>query len=295
MMWIKIRGILAVLGILVLILDPKTAAAGTQAGLEVCLRSAIPSLFPFIVLSVWLTGNLGSMGLLRPLGRLCRMPEGGEGLLLTGALGGYPVGAQAVTQAWQEGRLSKEDAHRVLGFCSNAGPAFIFGMIGPLFSSPGACWLLWLVHIASFLLAGILLPGGSQGSMKPGQAGELTLPQAMKKSLNVMAGICGWILLFRLILGYLDSFLLVLPPEFRVFISGLLELTNGCLSLGTVSDEGVRFVLCAGMLGFGGLCVGMQTASVTAGLGTGLYFPGKLLQALLSVLLALGIKIIVAF
>ena len=50
----------------------------------------------------------------------------------------------------------------------------------------------------------------------------------------------------------------------------------------------MRFLLASVFLGFGGVCVGMQTVSVTgqAGLDTGAYFPGKVLQAAISALLA---------
>ena len=42
-------------GMLVLILDGKAALLGAQAGVELCLNTVIPSLFPFFVLSVLLT------------------------------------------------------------------------------------------------------------------------------------------------------------------------------------------------------------------------------------------------
>ena len=45
-------------GILLLILDGKTAISGASEGLQLCIRSVIPSLFPFFVLSNLLTGTL---------------------------------------------------------------------------------------------------------------------------------------------------------------------------------------------------------------------------------------------
>ena len=41
----------AAAGILVLILDSRTALAGAAQGLSLCLKTVIPSLFPFIFLS----------------------------------------------------------------------------------------------------------------------------------------------------------------------------------------------------------------------------------------------------
>ena len=94
-------GIVAAIGISLLILDSKTALAGAQSGVELCIRTVIPSLFPFFLFSILLTTSL--MGrrirILRPLCRLCRIPEGAESILIAGCLGGYPVGAQCVSQA----------------------------------------------------------------------------------------------------------------------------------------------------------------------------------------------------
>ena len=93
--------IASALGMLVLILDAKTALSGAAAGVELCIRTVIPSLFPFFFLSVMLTATLVGRALppLRWLGRLLRLPEGAECIYITGLLGGYPVGAQNIAVA----------------------------------------------------------------------------------------------------------------------------------------------------------------------------------------------------
>ena len=145
---------------LVLILDGKTALTGASEGIGICLNTLIPSLFPFFLLSILLTGALGEQDipLLRPVAKLCRIPNGAESLLAIGLLGGYPVGAQNVALAYRSGQLSKEQAARMITFCNNAGPAFIFGILGSIFSFPAVPWLLWTIHIISALLVGISLP-----------------------------------------------------------------------------------------------------------------------------------------
>lgn len=286
-------GLSAGLAMAVLILDTKTAFAGAQSGVALCVRTVIPSLFPFILLSILITGSLAGrqIPLLRPLGKLCRIPTGGESLLLAGLLGGYPVGAQCVAQAYRTGSLSKSDARRMLGFCSNAGPSFIFGMAAVLFSSPAAAWVLWGIHILAALLTAMLLPGKPGQAVKTAQRRQVGISDALQQSLRVMAGICGWVVVFRIVIEFCQRwFLWLLPEAGAVLFCGVLELTNGCCMLSQLGSEGLRFVLCAVMLGFGGACVGMQTVTVTRGIGTGMYFPGKLLQCLLSFLLAIGVR-----
>jgi len=285
----KFAAVLSLLCLLTLILDAKTGLSGAREGLVLCVVTVIPSLFPLMFLSVIITGTtLGKTSiLLSPLRKLCGIPKGAESLLLLSLLGGYPVGAQAVTNIWKQGFISRDTARRLLGFCSNAGPAFIFGMIGSLFENKAAVWALWGIHFASAILVGVVLPKEPAENCKMSDQVPISLTDALYTALKVMAGICGWVILFRVLLAFLGKwFLSGLPAPLYTFVAGLLELTNGCVSLANLPSEGSRFLIASVILGFGGLCVGMQTCGVTGKLGTGLYFPGKFLQAIFSYLLA---------
>lgn len=98
-----------------------------------------------------------------------------------------------------------------------------------------------------------------------------------------MATVCGWVVLFRVLLAFLKRWIFwILPAAVQVAVTGILELSNGCCELLAVTDVSARFCICSGILAFGGLCVTMQTVSVTAGLSLKPYFWGKLLQTLFS-------------
>ena len=281
--------IAAGMGILLLILDSRTAIHGAQIGIELCIYTVIPSLFPFIVLTGILTPAIcGTKSrILSPIGKLCGMPPGSEGIFLSGILGGYPTGAVSIHQAWKSGQLRSADARRMLAFCSNAGPAFIFGILGNKFSNAAILWLLWGIHIISAVLVAILIPNKTEQHGTIVSPPVPTLAQSVKNAVLSMGYICGWIVLFRVILAFCERwFLWLLPTSLQVILSGLLELANGCIELDAVSSMGTRFVLCSAMLAFGGACIVMQTASVTGKLGLGLYLPGKLLQMVISILLS---------
>ena len=172
----------------------------------------------------------------------------------------------------------------MLGFCSNAGPAFLFGMLASAFTKPMISWILWAIHIISAFVTGWLLPGGTTDKCILQEKETVTIAKALHSAIKNMATVCGWVILFRLMLDFLNKwFLWLLPGEFQVLISGYIELSNGCILLQQVQNEGTRFIFASAMLAFGGLCVAMQTISVTKELGTGYYFPGKLLQMLISV------------
>ncbi len=285
----KISGMFGALGLFILILDSKTAMEGCQEGLRLCLQTVIPALFPFFVVSAVVCKSLlgENIPLLRPLGKLCKIPTGAESLLLLGFLGGYPVGAKNIVTAEQNGALSKDDAKRMLGFCNNAGPAFLFGMTGNLFENRLVPWFFWLIHILAALVVGCILPGKPKSACKMPNTENINIIKDIENSIRTMANVCAWVVLFRVILSFCHKWLFFyLSTEICVWILGLTELSNGIIGLQAVSNEGLRFILCAGLLGFGGLCVAMQTVSITGKLGTGYYFPGKMIQGCLSVIIA---------
>lgn len=274
---------------LLLILDAKTALLGAREGVELCIRTVIPSLLPFFLLSQLLchilTGN--DLALLRPVGRWMGIPEGAESILAVGFLGGYPTGAQCIASACRRGTLSPGDGKRMLAFCNNAGPAFLFGMAAALFPRRWMAWALWGIHILSAILTARFIPGKGEKTAPTSTEYRFTVPDGLKNAIWVLAQVCGWVILFRVIIAFLARwFGWLLPESGQIILSGILELSNGCCMLHGIEQTGLRFVLCAGFLGFGGLCVGLQTLSVAAGLDTSLYFPGKLLQTLFSLLLA---------
>ena len=282
-------GVAASIGMLLLILDTKTALYGANEGIHLCLMTVIPSLLPFIFLSNLLTSALSGtkLPILRIFGRCMRMPYGSESLFLIGALGGYPTGAQAVSTAYHSGQLTKTDARRLLGFCSNAGPSFLFGITAAQFPDALTPWFLWLVHLLSAFATGIILPGCSRSEAALQQGRTLTLVESLRRSIAVMAQICAWIILFRVILAFLNRwFLWLLGNDTQIMITGLAELSLGCTSLSGIHCQGLRFIVTAALLGFGGLCVMMQTASAVGSLGLGMYIPGKIIQCCISIVLA---------
>lgn len=276
-------------GMLVLILDGTTALTGAAEGIKLCLNTLIPSLFPFILLSILLTGAISGqrLPLLDRIAALCKMPGGTGSLLAIGLLGGYPVGAQNVALLYRSRQLSAGQAAQMIAFCNNAGPAFVFGVLGSMFSDPFIPWVLWAVHILSALSVGILLPGNAVASGVQPLSRRLRLTEALEQAVRTMGLVCGWVVVMRMVLAFLERwFLWMLPPAAQVAICGVLELSNGCIRLSSLECEGTRFVLAAAMLSLGGICVTLQTASVTEGISMKLYFPGKLLQCSISILLA---------
>lgn len=276
-------------GMLALILDGKTALAGAQEGIALCIKTVIPSLFPFFVISNLLTGTLLGIGfpILDLLAARLSIPRGCEALLINGFLGGYPAGAQAVTQAYLGDQLSKKDAERLLAYCNNAGPSFLFGIAAMLFPEKWMVWALWCIHILSAVLTAQLFPERPSSSVPSITRKNITITAALQNALHATELVCGWIVLFRTMIHVLKRWVLwILPENFEILVIGILELTNGCFELNKLSGTAERFVLCSCLLAQGGLCILLQTAAVTQGLSLRYYLQGKLWQTLFSLILS---------
>ena len=165
-----------------------------------------------------------------------------------------------------------------------------------VFSSSRAGAALYLIHVAAALCAGLLtcraLPPVPHGTYphKSAKAQHLSaaFPAAVQNALtgclNVSAFVVFFTVLARLLLHFLpEAFASSLPCA---LLLGFLELTSGVLSL-PCSRAG--FLSCAALLGWGGMSVHFQTRSMLAAspLSARYYLKGKVLQALLSLLLAL--------
>ncbi len=279
------------LSVVVLIFDAKTALQGATEGVELCLKTVIPSLFPFFFLTSWLCKQLTGRNfkVLRPLGRICRISKGKEPLLLMGWLGGYPIGAVSIADAYKNGAVSKNEANRMLGFCNNPGPAFLFGISASIWDSPLIPLSVYIMVILSSVLTGFILPGGSDESRSvTNHASSSPLTHTLHASANV----CGWVILFRILLTFMNHwFLWLLPEEMGIVISGMTELTNGCIALKYIQNPLVQYILFTFFLTFGGLCVGMQTLSATKELNIQYFVVGKGIQTLLALALSLAVGV----
>lgn len=273
---------------MILIFDARTAISGIHAGIDICLRTLIPSLFPFFVLSGIMTSALMGQSLfwLRPIGRLCRMPEGSEPLLAMGILSGYPVGAGNLWNAYQRGQLSLPEARRMVTFCNNAGPAFIFGVLGPFFPSQKWTLELWVIQVISSIAIGIISEETDTKKERAPLKGRTF--DIMNNAIRSMSSVCGWVIFFRMVFEFLNRWLLnQIPPLAQIVLTGLIELSNGALRLNLIDDISIRFLIASIILSLGGLCILMQTLTVFPKLDIRHYLTGRMLHAAISFLLSM--------
>ena len=263
--------------------------------LALCAGTVIPALFPFMAVTgllmrlgfgQWLAPYMA--GLMAPLFRL---PGCAGSALLLGLVGGYPIGAKTAADLYRENLVSREEAERLLAFCNNSNPVFLISVLGVgVFGSVRAGVWLWLIHVLSALLTGLVF----RGSGKSASRQELTrrppfravsfaeaFTGAVRSSLAGILSVCAFVVFFYVLAQPLTA----MGGRLGAVLVAALELFSLTPLL---TADAFGFLLAAAAAGWGGLSVLCQTLAVLEGSGLRLRncFLGKVVQSAFSLLLA---------
>lgn len=274
--------------------DADTVRRSAAAALTLCTQRVIPALFPFLVVTHLLL-EFGLGALLSPLlsnmmVTLFRLPGCAASPLLLGLAGGYPVGARSAAELYQRGDLTADETQRLLTFCNNSNPVFFISVLGSgVFGSPRAGLYLWLIHVLSALLTGLLFRGNDRrpkrGKVPVLPFETVSLPAAFVRSIAAagsgVLSVCAFVVFFSVLVNPLTA----IDTPWSVMLIGLTELFSLTALL---TPCRFHFILAAGCAGWGGLSVLCQTAAALDGtdLSLGPSVRGKLVQGGLSALLA---------
>ena len=269
----RILACLCLGGLLVWFLADAGAVRDSVAeALDLCARSVVPSLFPFLVASSALLalgfGELAAPWLAGLMEPLFRVPGAGSAALVLGLVGGY-----------------------LLAFCNNSNPVFLISVLGVgVFGSVRAGVWLWLIHVLSALLTGLVF----RGSGKSASRQELTrrppfravsfaeaFTGAVRSSLAGILSVCAFVVFFYVLAQPLTA----MGGRLGAVLVAALELFSLTPLL---TADAFGFLLAAAAAGWGGLSVLCQTLAVLEGSGLRLRncFLGKVVQSAFSLLLA---------
>lgn len=269
----------------------KACMEGVARGLKLVLHTALPALFPFLVLSRLITGSL-----LENDRRAARFLP-----LFLGFLCGFPIGAKSCAELYEKGAISRERAERLLFCCNNTGPAFLIGVcgIGALGNAKyGVILYFFQVFFALilYLLFPLLRKEKKEREKVPFQARKndekrtffALLSESIGDGLTSFLYLSSFILFF----SFCSSLLFALIPGAESGIGGavsllFLELTGGIAKLKEFPFS-TAFPLAAAGIGWAGVSVHMQTIGLLkkAQLPCRGYLLGKALLAVLMLLTA---------
>ena len=268
----------AVLCLILLLLNPATAAAGAARGLALWGQTVVPVLLPFMLCTGAVVGFQATDLLVRPAAplfkRLLGLSKEGSFVMLCGLLCGYPMGAKLDGEFLKDRRISAQEARYLLAICNHPSPMFLLGYTAGQLADAGA------PDFGPALLAALYLPvlflavrAGkryrhfevqlSAAQLDPTVRSEqpsFSFDAHMMSSFETMVRIGGYIMLFSMAAAYLEK--LGLPPAISAVLIAFLEITTGIRSLCSTFPSNSCLVLTAAACAFGGLSGIFQTKSV---------------------------------
>ncbi|MDD6808384.1 MAG: hypothetical protein PUD72_08105 [Oscillospiraceae bacterium] len=220
---------------------------------HLCADTIFPSLFPFMVLSnfisIYLKGSKKSASF---------------SAIILGIIGGYPVGIKTVATLLENKKIDIKDAQILSLFCFGSGPAFLISTIGVgFFHSIKIGVVLFLSQLITTLIIGLLVLRKYKISSESNQVIKnvsLTdaLTTSVSKSVEGIFLICAYIIIFSVFISLVTSF--YNTDKIRLALS-VFEVTNGCNELSISGSSLTTVPLAAALLSFGGLCVHAQVLS----------------------------------
>lgn len=258
------------LAAIMLLFFPKIASDGAYNGISICLKSLIPSLFPFLVLSLFLTESRLSKIILKIpsmlLSKICGLDKDLCDMFFLGMIGGYPSSAKNLSTLYSNKKISSQNAEIMLNFCTNAGPSFLISAVGSkMFLSDSIGAVLFVSSILSsftliFVYARKIKMENSHIAKTKKLPLSSSLVSSVKNSCSAMCTICAFVILFSVFAAFIPN----AENEFSlikgIFV-GIFEVTSGVMI--TAEDISlVRVLITSALCGFGGFCVIFQICAI---------------------------------
>lgn len=287
-----------------MIVFPENSYNAANEAVGLCINTILPTLFVFMVCSdFFVSAGVGKI-IKKPFSRFMRplFSIGGTGALALalGLVSGYPVGAKCVCKLYESHDITKNEAERLLGFCNNCSPGFIIGSVGTaMLKNKDLGYILCGVHIVSAIICGMMLrlfkKENSHGIIENTQSSVSidlvkAVTESVKNSLFSVLTVCAYTILFSQIISMLHF---IFGQNFITYsIGGVIEITNSVRKI-ALSGASMKVILplVAFMLGFGGICVHLQTAAVVKNtdLNLKIYITGKIFHGIVSFIITFAL------
>lgn len=275
-----IGAIICAVAAALLLLYPREISAAVCSAVYDCLDVMIPSLFAFTVLAVYIQGSSVGRLLLKPfalpLAKLLRLDEELCGVILLSNIGGYPVGAKLLTGLVKSGRLSSQDASRLMCCCYGSGPAFVIGIVGArVYGNAAAGGIIFAAcMLTSLIIAVSVCRRGERIRLSEGsEVAEKGLVGAVKSGASVMMTVCTMIVAFSVVIELLEITGISALSESLAAALGAKDgagaVTGALLEISRIRELAASEVwaapMCGALLSFGGVCVILQVYAITEG------------------------------
>lgn len=298
-----------ILAIIFLVIMPNLAMTSFFKGLQIWATKVLPALLPFFVLTKLLsyTNFLSTFGrFLNPITSKIYGVGGNAGYVyLLSVISGYPVGAKLTSDLYTSKQISKGQAITISSFASTSGPLFILGTVAiGMFGSIKIGVIIMISHILGALINGLFYK--CKDTQNVGCLSQPNIPnplgESMSSSISSILSVGGFIAIFYMLLQLLIALnifspiaslleLVKVPSNLTTAIlSGIIEVTTGCLMLSSIPlSNAVLATIATFLISFGGLSIHAQAFTFLKSfqMPYKLFFLQKLTQAIFSTLICL--------
>lgn len=278
------------LGIM-LLTNSEASGVSVSHSLDICGKTLIPSLFPFMFLSAFITNS----GILQRdftltdkfTYKIFALPGRSAAVFLMSIIGGYPIGAMMTEKLYSSKALTVNQANRMMLFCINPSPAFAINAIGfSMFSSRKTGVIIFVSTVLSNIILALFsrclddkkrISVNIHQDISPGTA----ITKAADTATWGIIKICAYVILFSVLLSLITS--LTQSTGINDFLYGITEVTLGCERLSRLNN----LPLISGIVAWGGLAVHFQVFSSIKETCTDLrlFFTSRILSGALSVII----------
>jgi sporulation integral membrane protein YlbJ len=147
--------------VLYIVLYPREIIDATRDGIILWANVVLPSLLPFFIGAELLVG-LGIVKfigvLIEPIIRpIFNVPGEASFVFAMSITSGYPMGVKLTSDLRRNNIITKNEAQRIISFCSTSGPLFMIGSVAiGMFNNPSIGPYLVLAHYLSVITVGII-------------------------------------------------------------------------------------------------------------------------------------------
>ena len=178
-----------ILGIIIFLLMffSKDIADSIRAGMTLAAFTVIPALFPFFIISDYLSSGNNEILFSKTISKLFSIPQNAACALITGLICGFPAGVKYAVKLYDEKTITKNELERLIGLVNNPSIAFVINAVGVgLLKSLKDGVILFLSLIISILLTANCFFANQQKSNNSIYISEqkFDFAKSIKKSLH---------------------------------------------------------------------------------------------------------------
>lgn len=248
----------------------------------------LPSLFPFF----FITKILGSFDVLLAFCNrfkkitkiLFNTPAISCYIYFMSIISGYPMGAKLTSDFYEAKLINKNQAQRIMSFCSTSGPLFVIGSVGVgFFANTQIGVMLFISHILASFINGLIFRNYSkknelklknsldENSNIKNNSNKFSLEDTMYSTIKSVLIVGGYIVIFYTLIEVLLDLNIFYPfikllnliglnkIEATGLLSGIIEVTKGASILCKTTNLKIGFILTSGIISFSGFSIFVQS------------------------------------